>query len=60
MRIAVAEPDVLRGFKDDLLRFFFACCYPALEDGESAVMTLAAALLWGDAIVAWYLDGFQP
>jgi leader peptidase (prepilin peptidase)/N-methyltransferase len=20
----------------------------------------AAALLWGDAIVAWYLDGFQP
>jgi RNA polymerase sigma-70 factor, ECF subfamily len=40
-RIAVAEPEVLRGFKDDLLRLLFACCHPALEDGESAALALA-------------------
>jgi RNA polymerase sigma-70 factor, ECF subfamily len=43
-RIAVAEPDVLRGFKDDLLRLLFACCHPALEDGESAALALATVV----------------
>lgn len=43
-RIAVAEPDVLRGFKDDLLRLLFACCHPALEEGESAALSLATVV----------------
>jgi RNA polymerase sigma-70 factor (ECF subfamily) len=43
-RIAVAEPDVLRGFKDDLLQLLFACCHPALEDGESAALALATVV----------------
>lgn len=43
-RIAVAEPDVLRGWKDDLLRLLFACCHPALEDGESAALALATVV----------------
>jgi RNA polymerase sigma-70 factor (ECF subfamily) len=43
-RIAVAEPEVLRGFKDDLLRLLFACCHPALEDGESAALALATVV----------------
>jgi RNA polymerase sigma-70 factor, ECF subfamily len=40
-RIAVAEPDVLRGWKDELLRLLFACCHPVLEDGESAALALS-------------------
>jgi RNA polymerase sigma-70 factor, ECF subfamily len=43
-RIAVAEPDVLRGWKDDLLRLLFACCHPALEKGESAALALATVV----------------
>lgn len=43
-RIAVAEPDVLRGFKDDLLRLLFACCHPALEDGEAAALSLTTVV----------------
>lgn len=43
-RIAVSEPEVLRGFKDDLLRLLFACCHPALEDGESAALALATVV----------------
>ena len=43
-RIAVAEPDVLRGWKDELLRLLFACCHPALEDGESAALALATVV----------------
>ncbi len=43
-RIAVAEPEVLRGFKDELLRLLFACCHPALEDGESAALALATVV----------------
>jgi RNA polymerase sigma-70 factor (ECF subfamily) len=43
-RIAVAEPDVLRGWKDDLLRLVFACCHPALEEGESAALALATVV----------------
>lgn len=43
-RIAVAEPEVLRGFKDELLQLLFACCHPALEDGESAALALATVV----------------
>lgn len=43
-RVAVAEPEVLRGFKDELLRLLFACCHPALEDGESAALALATVV----------------
>lgn len=43
-RIAVAEPQMLRGFKDELLRLLFACCHPALEDGESAALALATVV----------------
>jgi RNA polymerase sigma-70 factor (ECF subfamily) len=43
-RIAVAEPDVLRGFKDELLRLLFACCHPALEEGESAALALSTVV----------------
>lgn len=43
-RIAVAEPEVLRGFKDELLRLLFACCHPALEHGESAALALATVV----------------
>jgi RNA polymerase sigma-70 factor (ECF subfamily) len=41
VRIAVGEPDVARGWKDELLRLLFACCHPALEVGESAALALA-------------------
>ena len=43
-RIAVAEPEILSGFKDDLLRLLFACCHPALDDGESAALALATVI----------------
>lgn len=43
-RIAVAEPEVLRGFKDELLRLLFTCCHPALEEGESAALALATVV----------------
>jgi RNA polymerase sigma-70 factor (ECF subfamily) len=40
-RIAVGEPEVVRGWKDELLRLLFACCHPALEVGESAALALS-------------------
>lgn len=43
-RIAVSEPEVMRGFKDELLRLLFACCDPALEVGESAALALATVV----------------
>jgi RNA polymerase sigma-70 factor, ECF subfamily len=43
-RIALAEPEVARGWKDDLLRLLFACCHPVLEDGESAALALATVV----------------
>lgn len=43
-RIAVAEPDVLHGWKDELLRLLFASCHPALEDGEAAALALATVV----------------
>lgn len=43
-RIAVADPEVMRGFKDDLVRLLFTCCHPALEEGESAALALATVV----------------
>lgn len=43
-RIAVGEPDVVRGWKDELLRLLFACCHPALEQGESAALCLSTVV----------------
>lgn len=44
MRVAVGEPEVVRGWKDDLLRLLFACCHPCLERGESAAIALATII----------------
>ncbi len=44
VRIALGEPDVVRGWKDELLRLLFACCHPALEAGESAALALATVI----------------
>jgi RNA polymerase sigma-70 factor (ECF subfamily) len=44
VRIATAEPEVARGWKDELLRLLFACCHPALDDGESAALALATVV----------------
>jgi RNA polymerase sigma-70 factor (ECF subfamily) len=43
-RIAVSDPAVMRGWKDELLRLVFACCHPALEHGESAALALATVV----------------
>ncbi|MFZ5896246.1 MAG: RNA polymerase sigma factor [Myxococcota bacterium] len=43
-RIAVAEPEIMRGFKDELLGLLFACAHPSLEVGESAALALATAV----------------
>jgi RNA polymerase sigma factor (sigma-70 family) len=44
VRIAVAEPEIARGWKDELLRLLFACCHPALDEGESAALALATVV----------------
>ncbi len=41
VRVAVGEPEIVRVWKDDLLRLLFACCHPALEGGESAALALS-------------------
>jgi RNA polymerase sigma-70 factor (ECF subfamily) len=41
VRIAVGEPEIARGWKDELLRLLFACCHPAIGVGESAGLALA-------------------
>jgi RNA polymerase sigma-70 factor, ECF subfamily len=43
-RIAVAELEMLRGWKDELLRLLFTCCHPALEEGESAALALSTVV----------------
>ncbi|MDD9968571.1 MAG: hypothetical protein OXR73_20185 [Myxococcales bacterium] len=43
-RIAVGEADIVRGWKDELLRLMFACCHPALEPGESAALCLSTVV----------------
>jgi RNA polymerase sigma-70 factor (ECF subfamily) len=44
MRIGGAGPAGIRGWNDDLLGLLFACCHPALEDGESAALALATVV----------------
>jgi RNA polymerase sigma-70 factor (ECF subfamily) len=44
VRMAVAEPEMVSGWKDELLRLLFACCDPALETGESAALALATVV----------------
>ena len=43
-KVALGEPSVGRGWKDELLRLVFACCHPALEPGESAALCLATVV----------------
>lgn len=43
-RIAVGEPEVMQGWKDDLLRLLFSCCHPALDPGESAALALSTVV----------------
>lgn len=44
VRVAMADPDIARGWKDELLGLLFACCHPALEAGESAALALATVI----------------
>lgn len=43
-RLVLPDERTGRGFDDELLRLLFACCHPALEDGESAALALATLL----------------
>ena len=43
-QIASGDPDVARGWKDELLRLLFACCHPCLEPGESAALALSTVV----------------
>lgn len=43
-QVAVGEPEVARGWKDELLRLLFACCDPCLEEGESAALALTTII----------------
>ena len=51
-RIALGDPEVARGWKDDLLRLLFACCHPALDEGESAALALATVVGLSTAEIA--------
>lgn len=51
-RIALGDPDVARGWKDELLRLLFACCHPALDEGESAALALATVVGLSNAEIA--------
>jgi RNA polymerase sigma-70 factor (ECF subfamily) len=44
LRVAIGEPEVVRAWKDDLLRLLFACCDPSLEPGESAALALSTMI----------------
>lgn len=44
VRIALGDADIARGWKDELLGLVFACCHPALDDGESAALALATVI----------------
>lgn len=55
-RIALAQPDTPSGWNDELLRLLFACCHPALEEGESAALALATAVgLSNDEVAAAFV-----
>ena len=51
-RIALGEPEVARGWKDELLRLLFACCHPGLDEGESAALALATVVGMSTAEIA--------
>ena len=51
-RIAVGEPEIASGWKDDLLRLLFACCHPALDEGESAALALSTVVGLSTAEIA--------
>jgi RNA polymerase sigma-70 factor (ECF subfamily) len=40
----MADADIARGWKDELLALLFACCHPCLEPGEAALLALATVL----------------
>jgi RNA polymerase sigma-70 factor (ECF subfamily) len=44
VRVAIGEPEIVRSWKDDLLRLLFACCDPSLEAGESAALALSTMI----------------
>jgi RNA polymerase sigma-70 factor (ECF subfamily) len=44
VRIALGDPEVQRGWKDELLRLLFACCHPVLQPGESAALALSTVI----------------
>jgi RNA polymerase sigma-70 factor, ECF subfamily len=44
VRVAIGEPEIVRSWKDDLLRLLFACCDPSLESGESAALALSTMI----------------
>lgn len=44
VRIALGHPDIVRGWKDEMLALLFACCHPSLDDGESAALALATVI----------------
>jgi len=52
VRIAHGDPDIARGWNDELLALVFACCHPALDDGESAALALATAFGLSTAEIA--------
>lgn len=44
LRVALGEPGVARGWKDELLGVLFASCHPSLAPGESAALALATVI----------------
>lgn len=52
IRIAVGDPAIARGWKDELLALVFACCHPALDSGESAALALATVIGMSNAEIA--------
>ncbi len=44
VRIAIGEAEIVRGWKDELVRLLFACCHPSLDEGESAALALATVV----------------
>ncbi len=52
VRVAMANLDIARGWKDELLGLLFACCHPSLEAGESAALALATVIGLSTAEIA--------
>ena len=52
VRVAMADLDIARGWKDELLGLLFACCHPSLEAGESAALALATVIGLSTAEIA--------